>query len=65
MKGVIFLGDRRATIKDFPEPEPGLGEVNVYYLAKSRQICRFTLEEAHNVTYFNVLHHNYFSFYNC
>jgi len=29
MKGVVFLGDRRAVVKDFPVPEPGFGEVLV------------------------------------
>jgi len=37
MKGVVFLGDRRAVVKDFPEPEPGLGEVLVRMKATS--IC--------------------------
>lgn len=29
MKGVVFLGDRRAVVKEFPVPEPGRGEVLV------------------------------------
>ena len=29
MKGVVFLGDRRAEVRDFPAPEPGPGEVVV------------------------------------
>ncbi len=29
MKGVIFPGDRRAEVKDYPEPQPGPGEVVV------------------------------------
>lgn len=29
MRGVVFLGDRRAEVRDFPNPEPGPGEVVV------------------------------------
>lgn len=29
MKGVVFLGNRRAVVKEFPVPEPGRGEVLV------------------------------------
>lgn len=29
MKGVVFPGDRRAEVRDFPKPEPGPGEVVV------------------------------------
>ena len=29
MKGVVFLGNRQAVVKDFPQPEPGFGEVLV------------------------------------
>ena len=27
MKGVVFLGDRRLELQDFPDPTPGPGEV--------------------------------------
>ncbi|MCC6917659.1 MAG: alcohol dehydrogenase catalytic domain-containing protein, partial [Alphaproteobacteria bacterium] len=27
MKGAVFLGDRKAELRDFPEPQPGTGEV--------------------------------------
>jgi len=27
MKGVVFLGDQKLEIREFPKPEPGLGEV--------------------------------------
>ena len=37
MKGVIFLGDRRSTVKDFPDPEPGFGEALVRM--KATGIC--------------------------
>jgi len=37
MKGLVFLGDRKATIKDFPDPEPGFGEVLVRM--KATGIC--------------------------
>ena len=29
MKGIVFLGDRRAEVREFPDPEPGRGEVVV------------------------------------
>jgi 2-desacetyl-2-hydroxyethyl bacteriochlorophyllide A dehydrogenase len=29
MQGVVFLGDREIALRDFPEPEPGTGEVVV------------------------------------
>lgn len=29
MRGVIFLGDRQAEVRDYPDPQPGLGEVVV------------------------------------
>lgn len=29
MKGVVFLGDRKAEVRDYPDPEPGPGEVVV------------------------------------
>jgi threonine dehydrogenase-like Zn-dependent dehydrogenase len=29
MRGVVFTGDRRAEVRDFPDPEPGPGEVVV------------------------------------
>jgi propanol-preferring alcohol dehydrogenase len=29
MRGVVFLGDRQAEVRDFPDPEPGPGEVVV------------------------------------
>ena len=37
MKGVIFLGDRRATVKDFPDPDPDFGEALVRM--KATGIC--------------------------
>ena len=37
MKGIVFLGDRRAAVRDFPDPEPGFGEVLVQMRATS--IC--------------------------
>jgi len=27
MKGVVFLGERRVELRDFPDPVPGPGEV--------------------------------------
>ena len=27
MKGVVFLGDRRVELREFPDPTPGTGEV--------------------------------------
>ena len=27
MKGVVFIGDRRLELQDFPDPAPGPGEV--------------------------------------
>ena len=33
MKGVVFLGDRRLEVRDFPTPEPGPGEVRVRMVA--------------------------------
>ena len=27
MKGIVFLGDRKLTLHDFPDPSPGPGEV--------------------------------------
>ena len=27
MRGVVFLGDRKLTLRDFPDPTPGQGEV--------------------------------------
>lgn len=29
MKGLVFLGDRRLALEDFPDPTPGAGEVLV------------------------------------
>ncbi len=29
MRGVVFLGDRRASVREFPSPQPGWGEVVV------------------------------------
>ncbi len=29
MRGVVFLGDRRAEVREFPDPQPGWGEVVV------------------------------------
>ncbi len=29
MKGVVFLGDRKAEVREFPQPQPGPGEVVV------------------------------------
>jgi threonine dehydrogenase-like Zn-dependent dehydrogenase len=29
MRGLVFMGDRRAEVRDFPDPEPGPGEVVV------------------------------------
>jgi threonine dehydrogenase-like Zn-dependent dehydrogenase len=37
MKGVVFLGDRKAVVKDFPDPEPGFGQVRVRM--KATGIC--------------------------
>jgi propanol-preferring alcohol dehydrogenase len=37
MKGVVFLGDRKAIVKDFPDPEPGFGEVLIRM--KATGIC--------------------------
>lgn len=37
MKGVIFTGDRKAEIREFPTPEPGPGEVRVRM--KTSSIC--------------------------
>jgi threonine dehydrogenase-like Zn-dependent dehydrogenase len=43
MKGVIFPGDRRAEVREFPKPEPGPGEVVV----KMKMVThRFPIEEA-------------------
>ena len=33
MRGIVFLGDRRAEVRDFPDPEPGFGEVVVRMMA--------------------------------
>lgn len=33
MRGVVFLGDRRAEMRDFPDPQPGPGEVVVKMMA--------------------------------
>ena len=27
MKGVVYLGDSKVEVRDFPRPEPGLGQV--------------------------------------
>lgn len=35
MKGVVFLGDRRLEIRDFPDPHPGPGQVVVKMQASS------------------------------
>lgn len=37
MKGIVFLGDRQAIVKDFPDPEPASGEVAVRM--KATGIC--------------------------
>ncbi|MGA2819162.1 MAG: zinc-binding dehydrogenase [Anaerolineales bacterium] len=37
MRGVLFLGDRQAVVKEFPDPEPGLKQVRVGMKAAS--IC--------------------------
>ena len=37
MKGIVFLGDRKAAIKQFADPEPGIGEVVVRM--KASGIC--------------------------
>jgi L-iditol 2-dehydrogenase len=41
MKGVLLPGDRRVLVQDFPDPEPGLGEVVVR--VKASAICRSDL----------------------
>ncbi len=33
MKGAVFAGDRRVEVRDFPEPEPGPGEVVLKMMA--------------------------------
>ena len=35
MKGIVFTGDRKAEVREFPEPEPGPGEVLVRMKASS------------------------------
>ena len=37
MKGVVILGDQECCVKDFPDPEPGAGEVRVKMMASG--IC--------------------------
>ena len=37
MKGVVFTGDRKAEIREFPTPDPGPGEVRVRM--KTSSIC--------------------------
>ena len=34
MKGVVFLGDKKAEVRDFPRPEPGPGTA---FPSKKRQ----------------------------
>ncbi len=41
MKGVLLPGDRRVIVQDFPDPEPGIGEVVVR--VKASAICRSDL----------------------
>src|SRR5258708_1220098 len=37
MRGVVFLGDRQVAIREFPDPEPGLGQAVVHMRASG--IC--------------------------
>ena len=37
MRGVVFLGNRRVAVKDFPDPEPGPNEALVR--VKAATIC--------------------------
>lgn len=41
MKGVLLPGDRRVLVQDFPDPQPGVGEVIVR--VKASAICRSDL----------------------
>lgn len=45
MKGVVILGDRECCVKDFPDPEPGHGEVRVKMMASG--ICGSDLHLYH------------------
>ena len=37
MKGIVFLGDRRCEVREFPVPEPATGEVLIRI--KATGIC--------------------------
>ena len=39
MQGAVFFGDRKAGLREFPEPEPGPGEVVVAVRALLREIA--------------------------
>jgi len=45
MKGVVLLGDRECCVKEFPDPEPGAGEVRVKMMATG--ICGSDLHLYH------------------
>ena len=45
MKGVVILGDRTCCVKEFPDPEPGPGEVRVKMMASG--ICGSDLHIYH------------------
>ena len=45
MKGVTLLGDRECCVKEFPDPEPGAGEVRVKMMASG--ICGSDLHHYH------------------
>jgi len=45
MKGVVLLGDRECVVKEFPDPEPGRGEVRVRMIASG--ICGSDLHLYH------------------
>ncbi len=45
MQGVVILGDRECCVKEFPDPEPGAGEVRVKMMASG--ICGSDLHTYH------------------
>ena len=45
MKGVVFLGDSECCVKEFPDPEPGPGQVRVKMMATG--ICGSDLHSYH------------------
>ena len=46
MKGVVYLGDSQVEVRDFPQPEPGPGQVLIQ--SKVAGLCGSDLHKYHS-----------------